>query len=673
MRRASRAWIALLVLAAGSSPAAAQPTGRTWLRVSGSALPRAQLTSADGNRIAAWRVMQDAPSRSTVAWLPLNDAPAAVPRQAPGLRPTVVTVPSALSGRWQLVPLPLASWNLTGLRKAQTIHLSRDAAGLMRAASVSTSESLNCGGSAPPAGAAALPLLAAKFSRGVFGPLGNRFGTFAGGGASISVGRVRDARGTVAGLRLAPSFAGGKGWAGFWIELAPPATLTDPAAGLDLSKATAVVLRGSGLRGTLGVSDPAAVKRDEAVTVAILPKQKSTSLRVPLAGTGVDLAHVRSLTLNLTGTGDDPAELDEIWFVGDEAEPPPSAATSAGPRSPTVSGIWIWNTGDFLQSPEPQMQRFDALRGTWQIGEVYLQLPESEWRGASGAGLARLVYEFHRRGVRVHALDGAPWFALAPAHAAFLKKLMMVERFNRYWGSDASFDAIHLDIEPYLLPAFGGPRRASVLESLTSLLRTIKHRHPQLPLWLDVPFWYDEAPEVAGPGGVQPCPARDFLAATADIADGIVVMAYRTAADGADGIAAHAAGEATLASAKGKHIRVAVESVPLPPEDEWLVETGSPGEASVGKPFALVATGSDHLLVTRDLDGGDLAALPSIAKGYRSVAIRFSPGPPPGKITFDGRSGEEMRREVREAHDLLSDAGTPAGGAAYHEFRTLPR
>lgn len=659
-------------LAAVQLSAQTDAPGRRWARVRGSTLAASGVVLPDGERMPAWRVLAGAGPQRATAWIPLADA--SLPQQARGLHQDVLAVPAGLSSGWRIVPLPLKAWGLSS--PPAEIHVVRDGTGLFRAVSTGMAQ-VTCGEERPAPGVG-YPLLAADFSHGPFGPLHNRFGSFAGGGASIEMARHRDAAGRVTALRVIPRFSAGRGWAGIWIELADHATLADPAAGIDLSRATAIVIRGRGLRGSLGLSDPAASKRDEAVPIAsLVPSPDVTTiatLRVPLLGTSLDLTHIRSLTLNLTGTGDAPLEIVEVWIVSGDADPPRAPLAEARTQSGHATGLWIWNTDEFLAEPAVWLKRFDALASAWHFTEVYLQLPDVVPSRAAGAPLAKLVYEFHRRGLTLHALDGAPWFALPEARPTILARIAAVAAFNRYWGADAAFDAIHLDVEPYLLPQFGGPRRGELLASMTSLLRAVRSVAHPLPLWVDVPFWFDETTDFAAGAKDSPCPTRRFADLLPTLVDGIVVMSYRTAPDGADGIAAHAAGEIERAGRRGRATRIALETVPLTPEDEWVVATSQEGGMVAGQPLALLPRDDDgYLILTAHADASDVEALAAIATRFRTVRVRFAPGAAPSKVTFNGRPADAIRRAAEEARHLLADGGIATGGVAYHELRTLPR
>jgi hypothetical protein len=509
----------------------------------------------------------------------------------------------------------------------------------------------------------------------------------------MALGRDRDDRG--GRLVLDASLPGGKGWAGLWLELGPSRWLADPSVGIDWSRGSRILVRGRGARfGRVAIADVLAAKRDEPVPVGELsPGSTSESTTgdwevvFPIPD-GVDKRRLRSLVVDFTRTSGGRLELDEIWILSGAGPIPPrrKIAESSGVRSRGPLGLWVWNTAEMLDADSPGRQQLLKAIDRWGLTEVYLQLPweagrergDSWAEGDRGRRLALLVHELHVRQVGVHALDGASWFALPTARAELERLTRGLVRFNRRWHWSGAFDALHLDIEPYLLAGFTSPERTSILNGCLGNFRAIRRALGRTPLWLDLPFWYDEPDEgpSADPRPGSACRLERFLDDCLVLADGIVLMDYRTAADGADGLAAHAMGELRKARRAGKPIRIGIETVPLPSEDSWWVDLEAEGAPAfkVGSAAAILldSAAGRVLVATPSLSTGDAKWVAENGALGTPVTIRFVAGPSPSKVTFFGRSGGEIRAVLDETRNLLDRSGVVAPGFALHELRTIP-
>lgn len=578
------------------------------------------------------------------------------------------------------MPLPLASWDVP-LGELRTATLVAGADRIIRPLRAETQGdvSRSCATPGGSAAAVALPLRVVDPSKGIVGPLRNRVGTYAGRGANASVTRIVENR--VASYALECTNEMRRGFCGMWIELGDFQTFADPAQVLSVPDADQLVIRGRGdTVGRVGVSDVAAAKRDEPVFLGPLSSavrdRGGWTWRQALPD-GVDRRQLRSLVIDLTSEEQAKTEITGVWLVrGQDRTPKETRVRNT--RSPRLRqrGLWVWNTAELLSGAASVDELLSRAR-MWRLNEIYLQLPHDpgaplRWRQESDAALAALIRRLKSRRLKVHALDGMAAMGLPELRSPVVELAREVSRYNARCGRRCQFDALHLDIEPYLLPEFGGRRRAELLDSTTATLAAVRHAIEPLPLWIDIPFWYDEGEEQGRPG--TPCERHAFLTRAWNSVDGVIVMSYRTSADGADGLAMHALGEATLAKASGRPFLFAVETVPLPPEDEWLVrfdEDPAPGE---GAPLAILVSGEGDpfLLFSSSPSASDLEWIRSRAGALRMLPVRLVAGPPPGKITFHGQPAAAIASVVDESASLLTRSGGRVDGVAYHELRTLP-
>lgn len=113
----------------------------------------------------------------------------------------------------------------------------------------------------------------------------------------------------------------------------------------------------------------------------------------------------------------------------------------------------------------------------------------------------------------------------------------------------AQFDAVHLDVEPWALPAWPGDHEL-LLEQYVRLLSTV--REPGLPLEADVPPWLASKETATG------CAFDRILSAV----DRVTLLAYRDHAHGANGILEFSRAAREACSRHGVSYRIGVETQP---------------------------------------------------------------------------------------------------------------
>lgn len=679
----------LLALAA-SSQTTPQPPARRWLQLRAEGLYGHRVELGELHR-GTTALLSGVDPYVDGLWLPL---PAGTDAASLKIEPPlpvppkveVVEIPAALSDSWAVVPLPYGAWGVASLDEIASISISRGQRGRFRAGSIRgrRERASLCPPLRTVPSPMRFPARVADFEAGPLEPLGNRFGFFAGRGGSVVGERVRD--GASSRLAITASLDAAKSYGGFWLQLAPSSWLGDPEAGADARGLAAIAIRGRGTpRGTVKLSDVKASKREESVVVGTLDGAADSDgswLRVfPVPEGKLDLSKLRSFLIDFSTARSGTLELDEVVFLGrGDAPPPPfanaeGAATAAAP----MAGLWVWNTKELLTPDSEWRPKLIATIARWQLSEVYLQLPHQDGDGSLGdwndaprsEAMAGLIGELHRAGVAVHALDGAAWLALPEARSELVALAASVRDYNAAQPPEARFDAIHLDVEPYLLPNWGGRRRPELAASLVEGLAMSKAALGGTALWLDIPFWYDSREETSFEAGARPgCAKRDLLHDLFRVADGIGVMSYRTRADGADGLASTALGELALSRECAKPVRLGVETIRLPVEEGWDAEL-SDANAREGEAALAFAPGRDRFVFfTPSVTGEELRWLKS--NGYRVVAAKPGDSAPPSKITFFGKPADEIRAVVTESLELARRSGTPADGVAYHELRTLP-
>lgn len=231
------------------------------------------------------------------------------------------------------------------------------------------------------------------------------------------------------------------------------------------------------------------------------------------------------------------------------------------PSAKRTRGLWVWESSRLLHDEHAQVDFLDFCQHHG-IGVVSVQVR------AAGTGSQRhldderqwktLIKGAHRRGMRVHALDGDPNYARPAQRGVVLSIDDAIVAFDAAASPAERFDGIHLDIEPYLLPEWAEPRtREPLLADYLQVneLSAAKAHAAGLRYTVDLPFWwYETDPATGEPVSVTTYhgvrrPAPDHLL---EIVDNLGLMAYRRVASGSDGVVALATQTIEHADASGK-------------------------------------------------------------------------------------------------------------------------
>lgn len=525
-------------------------------------------------------------------------------------------------------------------------------------------------------------------------PLGGYFGTFQRdpSRAEARVDRMADGR---RALELICRVEG-TGFCGLWIQLydfeaAPEARRYLDARGFS-TLSFWIRGRAGGEPLLLKAADAVWEQREDALPVgdvaAFLPTGRvDTTWQqavIPLERLPVRLRReaLAMLVFEATAPGTSTIELGPVALSVAPRDLPslPDPQLAVEPTSVGHKATWVWNTAELLAD---SLKRSTMLAFLEREGfdRVFLQLPGVPDAPNVPGELAidtptmrSLVADFTRRGMRVYALDGYARYALPEFHAGVLATIDHVIRYNDEVSPHEQFFGVRYDIEPYLLPAFHGSGRATLLRGLLELTAaSVERAHAAgLVYGADIPFWYDatsddtpEAVTVEYRGIRQPVSAHLI-----DLVDDVAIMDYRTTAYGADGTIRHASGELAYASRRGKPVLIALETFDLP--DEVLLEVhgaprrGLPSRASTQAVVAVVTAGDSLLVVyVKAAAGADTAVADWLAeRGLDAMDVWWWPVSrrvevPAAKLTF-------ARHDLRHLNDVVR--GTAAELRRYPSF-----
>jgi len=164
---------------------------------------------------------------------------------------------------------------------------------------------------------------------------------------------------------------------------------------------------------------------------------------------------------------------------------------------------------------------------------------------------------------QVECLAGDPSWALTENHEDVLSFVRAVVAFAQTLPPGTNLVGVHLDVEPYVLPAWETDQAAVI----TQYLEMLDASHQALAdsglrLTVDTPFWFDT---ISAEYNGRTRPLNQHVQ---DIADRVVLMDYRDTAEGDDGIIQHAAVEMAYATQIGRQVVIGVETNDVAPEPE---------------------------------------------------------------------------------------------------------
>lgn len=331
-------------------------------------------------------------------------------------------------------------------------------------------------------------------------------------------------------------------------------------------------------------------------------------------------------------------------------------------------GLWLWETDSLLQNHDHWKFLISFCKST-NVNEIFLQLPYSATQNNGNwnieldkAGLSDLLSYIHNFGIKVHALDGDPRFALKKWHPKVIATIKALIRYNTTVPQEARFDGIRYDNEPYVLPYFSGTRKKSIIKQYITLLETSSQitKNAGIEFGVDIPFWFDETNQYFKP--ITLYKGRPLSQWVIDSADNIGIMDYRTKAYGPDGTIAHVLGELNYAEKKGKKIWVGLETGRLP--DETLLEFSKNGS---GRKLFIEKTSGTNIKI-HVLPEDDKALNLNGITLFETSKVMV----PSEKITFFEKSIEELEKIMSKTQLELNHFSS-FHGFAVHSYKSYKR
>lgn len=226
---------------------------------------------------------------------------------------------------------------------------------------------------------------------------------------------------------------------------------------------------------------------------------------------------------------------------------------------------WMWNPWILLDN-EVNILKFLEIK---QINKVYLQIDYE----ISKSVYQSFIEKATAKDIQIYALAGESYW-ITEKGIEYQNQLMdWLELYQQEATDVQRFLGIHLDIEPYDTTLWSTKQRTAIQTYQQLVVQAKKKAQSfNLPLQLDIPFWYDEILYDTKYGnGIL----SEWLI---DHSDGVTIMAYR---DSSQEIIQIAKNEIEYAKQMNKKVVVGVET--LKSEEGDSVSFSEEGEAYMNR------------------------------------------------------------------------------------------
>ncbi|MGE7947657.1 amidase [Lysinibacillus sp. NPDC093688] len=213
-------------------------------------------------------------------------------------------------------------------------------------------------------------------------------------------------------------------------------------------------------------------------------------------------------------------------------------------KSMQDKATWLWDTTKIVEDESGVLSFLEDK----QVKKLYLQINSD----IASNDYKSFINKATTKGIKVYALDGAASWV---SEEGYNMQDQLFEWLHTYNGNAATterFSGVHLDVEPYLNSGWSS-NQVKTIESYQALLTRAKGDTDQLqlPLEVDMPFWFDEVSynNQFGQGLLA-----DWVI---DQVESVSIMAYRDAAKDIIKIVEH---EIDYAKKVNKSIVIGVET-----------------------------------------------------------------------------------------------------------------
>lgn len=214
-------------------------------------------------------------------------------------------------------------------------------------------------------------------------------------------------------------------------------------------------------------------------------------------------------------------------------------------RDPIVRGTYIWEASEVIHNSQEILAFAKEKKLNWLYVRLDLEQPYTSY--------SSFVKQAAAAGIEVHAMGGHPIWALEENRPRMMRLIQYVKGYNRAVEGQARFHGIHLDIEPYVLPAWHENTQQVISEwtaNLDAFVTELK-KDSNLEASMDMAVWLDKY----NMPGEQMSLSKWMIQRM----DHVSLMAFRDVAAGSNGIVGVSKEEIAFADELGKPIQLSVE------------------------------------------------------------------------------------------------------------------
>lgn len=235
-----------------------------------------------------------------------------------------------------------------------------------------------------------------------------------------------------------------------------------------------------------------------------------------------------------------------------------------------TKATWLWNTV-IIRDQQEDILSFAASQ---KINVIYLQMnPDIRQEYYQ-----QFIREAGLKGIQVHALHGAPAWALTSERAKLEYFMNWIAEYQVTVAPEERFTGIHVDIEPHVLKEWTTSYDSLIKQWQSNVRYLVEEAHKlELPITADIPFWLHKYSIPGESVTVSRWMMEQF--------DEVAIMAYRDQADNIYNVAAQELAEAddagiralvaveTSASSEGEFITFYEEGLKYMEEQLDIVES----------------------------------------------------------------------------------------------------
>lgn len=233
---------------------------------------------------------------------------------------------------------------------------------------------------------------------------------------------------------------------------------------------------------------------------------------------------------------------------------------STAEASPDVRAAWVWQANSIRDGGDELL----ANAAKHKINRLYVNVNMN----FSTEIYREFIAKATDAGITVEALGGDPSWAIEGREGPMLQLALWVSEYNLAVEAAERFDALHLDVKPYVLPAWNTDASALVqswMNNMTVLQKQVE-QNGNIQVNVDLPFWLNSY-TVAGKRTTEDADNETLSHWFIERFDHITLLVYRDTAQGNNGIIRLIEKDMTEADVQGVSVTVGVNTKPMPGEE----------------------------------------------------------------------------------------------------------